>query len=273
MKSKLKLFALIGYPIGHTLSPYMHNAAFSALRIKALYIPLSVEPKRLKQALRMLRVSGICGFNITIPHKSTCMRYLDKIGRLASMIGAVNTVVVRRKKFSGYNTDAAGFIKSLKQDLGANAKNKSCLVVGAGGAGRAVAFALAKEGAREIYIKDAIKSRAASLARNIRRHFPGCKIGSASHSIDLVVNATPLGMKKKDPLPINPKLLHKNMAVYDLVYSPSPTRLVKEARKKRAKAVNGSGMLLYQGAKAFELWTHRKAPVGVMRKALLKHIC
>ncbi len=281
--NRLKIFALIGYPIGHTLSPYMHNAAFLKLKIKALYIPLLVEPKRLKQALGILRKNSIGGFNVTIPHKSTCMRYLDRIGGLASMIGAVNTVVVKGKKFFGYNTDATGLIKSLKQDLGVNAKDKKCLLIGAGGAGRAVAFILAKEGAREIYIRDVVKGKAVSLAKNIKRRFPGCKVFNVQrtaysvqrkifNSIDLLVNATPLGMKKTDPLPINPKLLHTGMAVYDLVYNPSPTKLVKEARKKKIKAINGLGMLLYQGAKAFELWTGRRAPVGVMRRALLEQI-
>jgi len=277
--TRLKIFALIGYPIGHTLSPYMHNAGFLKLNIKALYLPLSVEPKRLKGAIKILKEAGASGFNVTIPFKSACIRYLDRVDKLASMIGAVNTVVIKNNRLIGYNTDATGFLKSVKEDLGLLPKNKSCFVIGAGGAARAVAFALAREGTKQIFITDIVKSKAVSLAKNIRKHFPGCETSSVISyqssvisKVDLLVNATPLGMKKTDPLPIGPKILHKNLAVYDLVYNPCPTKLVKIARRKGIKAVNGLGMLLYQGAEAFRLWTHRRAPVEVMRRVLLKHV-
>ena len=269
MKDRLKIFALIGYPVGHTLSPYMHNAAFSKLKIKALYIPLSVEPKRLRQTIKILKDANIGGFNVTIPFKSICMRYLDRVDKLASMIGAVNTVVVKGKRLIGYNTDVAGFLKSLREDLKFTPKNKSALLIGAGGAARAVAFALAKEGAKEIFITDIVKTKAVSLAKNIRKYFPKCKIKSTTnYDIDLLVNATPLGMKKSDSLPVNPKLLHNRLSIYDVVYNPSPTKLVKTAKKRKIKAVNGLGMLLYQGAEAFQLWTGRRAPIAVMRRAL-----
>ncbi len=278
--SRLKIFALIGYPVGHTLSPYMHNAAFSKLKIKALYIPLSVEPKRLRQTIKILKDANIGGFNITIPFKSICMRYLDRVDKLASMIGAVNTVVVKGKRLIGYNTDATGFLRSLKKDLRLSPKNKSALLIGAGGAAMAVAFSLAKEGAKEIFITDIVKTKAVSLAKNIRKYFPKCKIKSTTnyelrttnYDIDLLVNATPLGMKKSDPLPVNPKLLHNRLSIYDVVYNPSPTKLVETAKKRKIKAVNGLGMLLYQGAEAFQLWTGRRAPIAVMRKTLLEHI-
>ncbi len=277
--SKIKLFALIGYPVAHTLSPYMQMAAFSRLKIKALYIPLAIEPKRLAQAIKMLR-SGTSGFNVTIPHKSACMQHLDSVDKLARMIGAVNTVVVKNERLFGFNTDATGFIKSVKTDLKITLKNKACLVVGAGGAGRAVAFALAKEGAKEVFIVDVQKAKAVSLVRNIKKYFPKCRIEASSqhsilnaqYNIDLLVNATPLGMKKTDPLPIDLKILNKTKAVYDLIYNISPTRLVKTAKQRSIKASNGLGMLLYQGAEAFQLWTHKKAPVEVMRKALKRKI-
>ncbi len=277
--SKLKLFALIGYPVAHTLSPYMQMRAFSRLKIKALYIPLAIEPKRLAQAIKMLR-NGTSGFNVTIPHKSACMRYLDSVDKLARMIGAVNTVVVKDKRLFGFNTDATGFIKSVKEDLGVALKGKTCAVIGAGGAARAVAFALANEGAKEIYITDVVKAKATSLAKNIKRYFHKCKIEVVTQystlntqcPIDLLVNATPIGMKKSDPLPIDLEILDKAKAVYDLVYNVSPTKLVKKARQKKIKASNGLGMLLYQGAEAFQLWTHKKAPVEAMRKALKRQI-
>lgn len=256
----------------------MHNAAFAKLKIKALYIPFSVEPKALKKTLKVLKASGLSGFNVTIPYKSACIKQLDKTDKLASMIGAVNTVVARKDKLVGYNTDATGFIKSVKEELKINIKNKTCYLVGAGGAGRAVGFALAKEGAKEIYIKDVARTKAISLARNIKKHFPGCKVfsdfrlqTSDFRPIDLLVNATPLGMKKNDPLPIDMKLLNKTKAVYDVIYNRQ-TELVKYARKRKIKAVNGLGMLLYQGAEALELWTNKKAPIGVMRRALLENM-
>jgi len=279
MNETIKLFALIGYPLGHTLSPYMHNAGFLKKKIKGLYIPLEVDAKDLKNTVSSLRKSIVCGFNVTIPHKTACMKHLDKIDKLALMIGAVNTVVKKNKKFIGYNTDASGFLKSLKTDLKFLPKNKKCLVIGAGGAGKAAAFALAKDGAKEIYITDIDNPRVNSLVKNIKKHFPKCKVESEACSlksevcnIDLVVNATPLGMKEKDPLPIDVKLLAKTTAVYDVVYNPSPTKLVKQAKKRKIKAVNGLGMLLYQGVLAFELWTQKRAPVEVMKKALEDNI-
>jgi len=254
----------------------MHNAAFSKLKIKALYIPLSVELKKLKQTIKELKTARIGGFNVTIPFKSACISSLDKIDKPSQAIGAVNTVVIKNNKLFGYNTDATGFIKSVKEDLKLNLKGKRCILLGAGGGARAVGFALAKEGAKQIFITDIEKAKATSLARNLRKYFPKCeaiyitksKIQDLKFETDLLVNATPLGMKKTDPLPVNPKILHKKLAIYDLVYNPSPTKLVKEAKKRKAKAANGLGMLLYQGAEAFKLWTGKAAPVGVMRRTL-----
>ncbi len=207
------------------------------------------------------------------------MRYLDRVDKLASMIGAVNTVVAKGRRLIGYNTDATGFLRSLREDLRLAPKNKSTLLIGAGGAAKAVAFALAKEGAKEIFITDIVKTKAVSLARNIRNHFPRCKVEFVSRisylvsrNIDLLVNVTPLGMRKTDRLPVNPKLLHNRLSIYDVVYNPSPTKLVKVAKKRKIKAVNGLGMLLYQGAEAFQLWTGRRAPVEAMRKALVEQI-
>ncbi|MBN1405364.1 MAG: shikimate dehydrogenase [Candidatus Omnitrophica bacterium] len=268
---KLKIFALIGYPIGHTLSPYMHMRAYAKLNISAIYIPLLVEPEKLKETINALKRSRIDGFNVTIPFKTACMKYLDCTDKFASMIGAVNTISITNNKLTGHNTDASGFLKALKQELKFNPKNKSCLVVGAGGAARAVCFALAKERARKIFITDVIKSKAVSLAGNVKKYFPKCEISTTpGEAVDLLVNATPAGMKKSDKLPIDAKILQKGLKVYDLVYNQSPTKLVKKARQKGLIAQNGLSMLLYQGAEAFEIWFKKKAPVDAMRKALNK---
>lgn len=258
----------------------MHNAAFNRLKIKAVYLPFQVKKNRLKEAISSLRESGISGFNVTIPFKSECMRYLDKTEPIAKMIGAVNTVVVRKGKFIGHNTDCLGFIRSLKEGLRFNPKGKNIFILGAGGVSRAVAFGLAREGAFNIYLYDIIQSRAKQLVRNINRYFNQCKALSCTRKempghikrCQLLVNCTPLGMGQDDALPIDARLLHKGLRVYDIVYTPLKTKLVKVAEAKGIKAVGGIGMLLYQGACAFQLWTKKKPPISLMRKELLDNL-
>jgi shikimate dehydrogenase len=277
---KIKLYGIIGCPVSHSLSPYMHNAAFNRLGIDAVYLPFEVEKKNLKNTIAALRKSNITGFNVTIPFKSECIKYLDNIDAAARNIGAVNTVVSKNKKLIGYNTDCEGFIKSLKADLKFNPRGKKTLILGAGGAARAVVFALAKEGSSAIYIYDIINKKAEILARDIKNIFAKknvkpCaknKIGEIIRGCNLIVNCTPLGMKKQDPMPLDLNLLHKGLLLYDIVYTPLETKLIKAARKKGIRAIGGIGMLLYQGVLAFELWTNKKAPVSLMKKELLKKL-
>ncbi len=275
-----KLYGLIGNPVAHSLSPNMHNAAFGKLNINAAYLPFSVKKTKLKEAISSLKKTGVSGFNVTIPFKSECMRYLDKIDPLAKMIGAVNTVTVSRQMLIGSNTDYAGFLRSLREDLQFKPKNKNIFVLGAGGAARAVAFALASSGCARLFIHDLISTRANDLKIALRKNFPqieteACALKDMPYLIkdcQLLINCTPLGMRKKDPLPIDIRLLHKGFKVYDIIYTPSETVLVKAAKKRSIKASGGIGMLLYQGVLAFELWTKRKAPVSLMRKELLKSL-
>lgn len=275
-----KLFAIIGCPVEHSLSPYMHNAAFKRLKIRAAYLPFSVRKKGLKEAISSLRESGISGFNVTIPFKSECIKYLDRVEPTARMIGAVNTVVIKDQRFIGYNTDCPGFIRSLKEELRFKPKGKSILILGSGGAARAVCFGLAKEGALRIYIYDIIPKKARSLSSNIKRFFPKCdavsctkkEIASYIKDCRLLVNCTPSGMRRTDPLPVSIGVLHKGLKVYDIVYTPLKTRLVEVCRKKGIKAAGGIGMLLHQGAIAFALWTKKKPPLALMKKALLDNI-
>ena len=272
-----KLYGLVGNPVAHSLSPNMHNAAFAKLNIDAVYLPFLAQKTKLKEAIASLRETGVSGFNVTIPFKSECMRYLDKIDPLARMIGAVNTVSVKKGSLIGSNTDYAGFLRSLRQDLRFNPKDKKIFLLGAGGAARAVAFALANSGSGRISIYDLISARAKSLTSAIRRNFPGLKIDACAlkeipgliKDCQLLVNCTPLGMRKDDSLPIDAKLLHKGLKVYDIIYTPLKTKLIKAAEKKSIKSAGGSGMLLYQGVLAFELWTKRLAPVALMKKELL----
>ena len=277
-KNPYKLFGIIGCPIKHTLSPYMHNAAFNKLKIKAAYLPIFVKRDKLKQAISSLKKNGISGFNVTIPFKSECMKYLDKIEPAAGAIGAVNTVAVKRNKLIGYNTDYQGFLRSLKQELKFKAKGKDIFILGAGGAAKAVSFGLAQEGCSNIYIYDILQAKATQTAKTIRRFFPKCKAAACAKedikkyigTCKLLINCTPLGMEKRDKLPVDTKLLHKGLKIYDIVYTPLRTKLIEQAKKKHIKATGGIGMLLYQGVAAFEIWTKKKAPVSLMKKELLK---
>jgi shikimate dehydrogenase len=275
-----RLYGLIGNPVGHSLSAHMHNAGFNALNIDAAYIPFLVERGKLRQAISALKHDGISGFNVTVPFKSECIKYLDGIDPLAKAIGAVNTVVNKNGRLIGYNTDCAGFLKSLDKDLGFVPKGKSVFLLGAGGAARAVAFGVARCNARSVIIYDIIPSRIRSLTIALHKVFPGIDIIASGvkdmpyliRGCQLFVNCTPLGMRPKDPFPIQPHLLHKGLKVYDVVYTPLKTRLIGSARRRCIKAVSGINMLLYQGVMAFELWTGRKAPVSLMRKQLLDNL-
>jgi shikimate dehydrogenase len=275
-----KLYGLIGNPVAHSLSPYMHNAAFFKLNIDAAYLPFLVKKGKLKQAISALKATGISGFNVTVPFKSECIKYLDKIDPLAKAIGAVNTVINKNGRLIGYNTDCMGFLRSIKEDLGFDPIKKNIFVLGAGGVSRAIAFGLAQCKANRIIIYDIMPVKARYLTADIKKNFPDIDILLARKediprfigACHLLVNCTPIGMKPKDPLPVRAKLLHKNLKVYDVVYTPLKTRLIRAAEKKSVKAAGGINMLLYQGVLAFELWTGRKAPVALMRKELLKQL-
>jgi len=274
----MDIYGVIGWPIKHTLSPLMHNAAFKKLGIDAEYQAFEIKPENLKEFIEKASERGIRGLNITVPHKETCMAFLDSIDPLADSIGAVNTIVIKDARLNGFNTDAQGFITALREGLGFEAKGKSVFIIGSGGASRAVSFGLAENGAGKIVITDLFSEKAASLAENIKRRYPLCKVCVLNskklyikedlNGADLLVNATPIGLKEDDPFLFDESIFRKGLFVYDLVYNPEKTRLVELARKKGLKASGGLGMLLYQGAKSFELWTGKKAPIGVMRETL-----
>lgn len=274
-----KIYGLIGYPIKHSLSPAMHNAAFKKLKINALYMLFEKTREEFPAAIRQLKAMGVSGFNVTVPYKEEIIPYLDGLDPLARRIGAVNTVLNQKGRFIGYNTDALGFIASLKEDLDFVSKGKNIFIIGAGGAARAIGFALAKEKAKSVVFCDILLEKAQGLARNIKNVFSDCSVSSVISTIeyrlsaiDLLVNASNCGMKPGDPLPIDPKILPDGVRIYDIIYNPSPTRLVKEAARRKIKAVNGLGMLLGQGVAAFEIWTKQKAPLAIMRGALRKAV-
>jgi len=267
----MKTVALIGYPLGHSISPAMHNAAFKHLKLDYEYVALEVNPDDLKEAVAGLRALHIAGFNVTIPHKETVVPYLDEITKLARDIGAVNTVQNQEGQLIGYNTDGPGFIESLLEDAGFDPTGKKCLILGAGGAGRALAVSLMQNNAKSISIYDILFEKAESLAGSVG----GKAVKDLQKEIDsanLLINASPIGMNPKtdaSPLPENIKL-HKKLCVYDLVYNPYETKLLKEAKAAGAKAVSGLGMLIRQGALAFTVFTGKPAPYYIMREAALE---
>jgi shikimate dehydrogenase len=256
----------------------MHNAAFQKLGIDYEYVPFEVEPEDLKEALTGMRALHVAGFNVTIPHKETILPLLDEVTKLARIIGAVNTVENQEGKLVGYNTDGPGFIDSLREDVNFEPKGKKVVILGAGGASRAVSIMLAEVGAKNLILSDSVNEKANELARyigtsfNVPCHHLGINDPDLQKSIqeaDLLVNTTPVGMSPKInecPLPEKTKL-NKNILVYDLVYNPSETKLLKLAKKAGCRAISGLGMLVRQGALAFTIFTGEEPPIDVMWSA------
>lgn len=271
----MKIYGLIGYPVRHSLSPAMQNAAFKHLGIDAEYRLFQVTPDELEEFFFNFK-KKLCGINITIPHKESSIKYMDELRGEAKEIGAINTVVLEDNRLIGYNTDGVGFLRSLKEGLDFRPASKKAIIFGAGGASRAVSFGLLREKIERIILVDIDGEKAISLASDLKK--AGCNaialeydkriIGNLVLDSELLVNATPCGMKEGDPELLPSKFLHERLSIFDLIYNPKETRLFKEAKKRNLKVVNGMGMLLYQGAEAFELWTGQKAPIEVMRKAL-----
>jgi len=271
-------YGLIGHPVGHSLSPAMHNAAFRALNIDAEYKLFDVPGSRLDEFLSEMSKNGISGANVTIPHKLAAREFTEKNGSLdetAKRLGAVNTIKVTDGKLKGFNTDGPGFYRSLVEDLKFEPEGKIIFVLGAGGAARAIVMYLGN-GPKKIYITDIDDCETVELKEHFDKYYDRhklevMKIGDFAKDLDsaqLLVQATPIGMKDDDPCPIDVNYLHPDLRIYDLVYNRPATKLVEEATKRKLHATTGLGMLLYQGAIAFELWTGKKAPVDVMRKAL-----
>ncbi len=254
----------------------MHNAAFKALGIDAEYLKFEKSPEEIPGFLHSLSAEHIKGINVTVPHKERVIPHLASITDEARLIGAVNTIKVSRDGLVGFNTDGMGFIRHLKEDLKFDPSGKTAVILGAGGAAKAVSVYLAKEGAQKISLFDIDREKREALAGHLQKNFKRLEVESVSSagSLDLadaglLINATPIGMKVSDPPVIDERLLSGDLLVYDLIYNPKETRLLEAARKKGAAASNGLGMLLYQGMASFEIWTGKKAPREVMWKALV----
>lgn len=280
IKATTGLVALLGYPVEHSLSPLMHNAAFAAAGLDLVYLAFAVSPGALPAALAGLRSLGLHGANVTVPHKEKVMDYLDAIDPAAARIGAVNTIVNEGGRLVGYNTDGSGFLRSLTE-VGFDPAGKRAVILGAGGAARAVAFALAGAGCGELAIANRTPGRALALTAALEGYahpvkalsLEGMELREWLARADLVVNTTCVGMwPRVEAIPLPAGWLRAGQWVYDLVYNPLETCLLREARRQGCQAVSGLGMLLYQGAEAFTLWTGRPAPVKVMDSALREAI-
>lgn len=274
IKGSTNIVGLIGHPVEHSFSPPMHNAAFESLGMDYAYVAFDVNPSNVKSAIEGARSLSIKGFNVTIPHKIEVMNHLDEIDEVAALIGAVNTIDFKNLK--GYNTDGIGAVKAIEEVT--SIKNKNVVVAGAGGASRAISFYIAKCGADNLTILNRNVEKAQNLANDVSES--GLIDNVKSDSIeeinayicdaDILIDTTPVGMHPNvnDTPIVSADDMHEDLAVFDAVYNPNETVLIKEAIKAGAKPVYGIKMLLYQGAESFEIWTGKKAPVDVMEKAL-----
>jgi shikimate dehydrogenase len=274
---KTKITGILGWPVEHSLSPLMQNAAFKKLNLDYVYIPFAVRPDELKNAVENIRALGMIGVNVTIPHKEKVMDHLDEVSKDAELIGAVNTIYNKDGLLKGYNTDGDGFISSLTINGKVKLADKKILLIGAGGAGKAIAVKLAQKNIKRIVITDQLIKKARKLNQHIVTNisnkcsyvvdFNTKKIAEEIAEADILINATPVGMHANSPSLIDHKLLRKDLFVYDVVYNRR-TELLQAAQKIGAKHLNGLGMLVYQGALSFGIWTGKKAPVETMRKAI-----
>ena len=273
---RTRLLALIGQPVEHSLSPRMHNASFAADGLDYVYVALDVRPQDLTSAVRGAVALGFRGFNVTMPHKRTLLPLLDEMDEATRISGAVNTVVVEESKLSGFNTDGGGLVEAC-QEAGIGIAGRRVLILGAGGVAASIAFAFAGEGAREMHIVNRNAARGRELSGKLRRAkeeirvqaYPLGALGEAASRADIIVNATSLGMKEGDPLPIPVKYLDEGRAVCDAVYRPdAETSLVRLTREQGARVASGKRMLLYQGVLAQKLWTGREPNVKAMDEAI-----
>ena len=288
------IVGVIGYPIAHSLSPRMHNAAIRAWGINWRYLPFQVAPENLEKAIEGMRGLGIRGLNVTVPHKQAVMRFLDWVSPEASAIGAVNTILNEGKRLSGYNTDVEGILAALQFGARLEKLPEKVVVLGAGGAARGIVYALTTvTDVKYITILNRTIPKAERLAAKmekmakektkiegkgldgetvrdeLRETGPGgCE---TTHGAGLVINATPVGMYPDvDCSPIeDSSAFHPRLVLYDTIYNPKETKLMRLARSQGAKSFNGLDMLVYQGAKSLEIWTGRKSPVEVMREAVM----
>ena len=254
----------------------MHNAAFAELGLNWRYLAFEVNPADLRAAITGAKAMNFAGLNLTVPHKLLAVDMVDRLDESAKTWGAVNTIRFGPDGTTGFNTDADAIIRSVREELKLELTGAKVLLLGAGGASRTAALKLASENMAELFLVNRTRAKAEEIAAEIKQRFPGVKVTTdyPSTSVDLIMNATSLGLKPGDASPLDETQFSPNRAraVYDMIYRPAETALLKSARLAGCKTANGLGMLLYQGAKAFEIWTGKPAPIEIMRHALKQNI-
>jgi shikimate dehydrogenase len=277
---------VFGDPVAHSLSPEMQNAALRACEINAQYARFHIRANELRSALRFLRNLDFVGVNLTVPHKIAGFAQIDEADESASRVGAVNTIRVRDRKLVGSNTDGEGFLRAIRAEFSVDVRDLRVMIIGAGGGtGRAIAWQCALENCERLVLVNRTLEKAIGLAGQLRPFFmeprvlgPTARLEGVAWEesairmqladIDLIVNATPLGMNPSDPAPIPARLLAPHHMIFDCVYGPSKTALLRAAEEAGSRGVNGLSMLLYQGALSFSIWFDRDPPIEAMRKAL-----
>lgn len=280
---KTRIYAVLGHPIEHTLSPAMHNASIRTLGIPALYVAFDVAPERLMKVLPAMQDMGFGGVNLTVPLKEIAFRGLTDLDDSARLLGAVNTVEFRPDGIlRGHNTDGAGFLAALQEAFGLSCKGISLFVIGSGGAGRAVALVAASAGAAAVTVADVLPEKASALATEITTRFP--KVQAKALPADkatwnkeaaqcaLVAQCSTAGMKPTDESPLTSSAFHQGQYLFDLVYMQPETVTMKVAASAGARTSNGLGMLLHQGARSFRIWTGLEPDTASMKQALQEHV-
>ena len=279
LSGKSRIYGILGDPVAHSLSPLMHNHAFHSYNMDAVYVPFHAVPGDLPAAVDGIRALNVAGVNVTIPHKETIFPLLDQIDPAAQLIGAVNTVINKNGILTGYNTDASGFISAIQQDLNFQPPGHEILILGAGGASRAAAVALATAGVKTVTIANRNQTRAEELVKALEDRFPDVQFFSTNYlgevffdslsSADLIVNTTSVGLHGEDVNFLPLENIKCSALIFDMIYSPTETPLIKSVRSLGLRCADGLSMLAAQGEDAFFLWTGVRLPSGFMRQFLV----
>jgi shikimate dehydrogenase len=296
LRATTRFCAVLGHPVRHSASPAMQNAGIAKLGLDWRYLAFDTPPEQLAEAIAGARAMRFIGLNLTVPHKLIAVDLVDALDASARKWGAVNTIRFEARdargrwqplgrfaevpagkiRAHGFNTDADAIVRALREDLGVRLRGARMLLLGAGGAGRVAALRLAEAGVQSLHLVNRTRSKAAQLAKEVRRRSPRVRVsvGYPEGAVDLVLNATSLGLKAGDDLPYDGKLfpLKRARAAYDMIYRPAETPFLRAARRAGCRTANGIGMLLYQGAAALEIWTGQRAPIEAMRRALKREI-
>lgn len=283
LSKELPLYGVIGFPIAHSLSPFMQSAAFQAHNLPANYIRIEVSPETLSNSVDSFKQLPLHGWNCTIPHKIELLHLMDELGESARQLGAVNTVINQNGRLTGFNTDGQGWVRAIREDFSLDVRDLRIMILGLGGAGQAIAKQACLENCERLVLVNRNIDKAHSLLDELKKNLPPHTllrteerlkvlpwneqlISEELNTIDLIVNASSLGLKNTDPSPISMRSLQPHLCVYDTIYQP--TQLLQNAQAAGCRSANGLSMLLHQGALSFELWTGKSAPLEVMRSAL-----